>query len=73
MYAQLDQKVVKAELLFFWFSGWTQLPFVSTADHTDKLFKNMFPDFKIVINKYRMTTYGMCNWSSCKANYKWPE
>ena len=47
----LDQKVVKAELLFTCFLVEHNFP-LSTADHAGKLFKYMFPDFKIVI-KYR--------------------
>ena len=49
--AHLDQKVVKAELLFTCFLVEHNFP-LSTADHAGKLFKYMFPDFKIVI-KYR--------------------
>ena len=30
---------------------------LGTVDHTGKLFRNMLPDFKIVINKHRMTTH----------------
>ena len=49
--AHFDQKVVKAELLFTGFLVEHNLS-LSTADHAGKLFKNMFPDSKIV-NKYR--------------------
>ena len=49
--ANLDQKVVKAELLFSSFLVEHNLP-LSTADHAAKPFRNMFPDSKIV-NKYQ--------------------
>ena len=49
--ANLDQKVVKAKLLFSGFLVEHELP-LTTADHAAKLFRNMFPDTKIV-NKYR--------------------
>ena len=49
--ANLDQKVVKAKLLFSGFLVEHELP-LTTADHAAKLFRNMFPDSKIV-NKYR--------------------
>ena len=49
--ANLDQKVVKAKLLFSGFLFEHKLP-LTTADHAAKLFRNMFPDSKIV-NKYR--------------------
>ena len=49
--ANLDQKVVKAELLFPGFLVKHNLP-LSTADHAVKLFRNMFPDSKIM-TKYR--------------------
>ena len=49
--ANLCQKVMKAELLFSGFLIEHNLP-LSTADHAAKLFRNMFPDSKIV-NKYR--------------------
>ena len=49
--ANLNQKVVKAELLFSGFLVKHNPP-LSTADHTAKLLTNVFPDFKIV-NKYR--------------------
>ena len=49
--ANLDQKVVKTELLFSGFLVQHNLP-LSTADHASKLFRNMFPDSKIV-NKCR--------------------
>ena len=67
--ANLDQKVAKAELLFTGFLVEHNLP-LSTADHAAKLFRNMFPDSKIV-NKYRCgrTKTTHVNWSSCKANY----
>ena len=41
--ANLEQKVVKAELLFSGFLVKHNLP-LSTADHAAKLFRNMFPD-----------------------------
>ena len=49
--ANLDQKLVKAKLIFSPFLVEHELP-LTTADHTAKLFRNMFPDSKIV-NKYR--------------------
>ena len=49
--ANLEQKVVKSELLFSGFLLKHNLPF-STADHTAKIFRNMFPDSQIV-KKYR--------------------
>ena len=49
--ANLDQKVVKAELLFPGFLVKHNLP-LSTANHAVKLFRNMFPDSKIM-TKYR--------------------
>ena len=49
--AILDQKVVKAKLLFSGFLFEHELS-LTTADHAAKLFRNMFPDSKIV-NKYR--------------------
>ena len=49
--ANLDQKVVKADLLFFGFLVEHNHP-LSTVDHGARLFRNMFPDSKIV-NKYR--------------------
>ena len=49
--ANLDQKVVTAEVLFSGFLVKYNLP-LSTADHAVKLFRNMFPDSKIM-NKYR--------------------
>ena len=49
--ANLDQKVVKTELLFSGFLVEHNLPLI-TADHAAKLFRNRFPDSKIV-NKYR--------------------
>ena len=49
--ARLDQKVVEAKLLFSGFMVELELPLTS-ADHSAKLFRNMFPDSKIV-NKYR--------------------
>ena len=51
MTANSDQKVVKAELPFPGFLVKHNLP-LSTADHAVKLFRNMFPDSKIM-NKYR--------------------
>ena len=45
--ANLDQKVVKAKLLFSGFLVEHELP-LTTADHAAKLFRNMFPDSKIV-------------------------
>ena len=45
--ANLDQKVVKAKLLFSGFLVEHDLP-LTTSDHTAKLFRNMFPDSKIV-------------------------
>ena len=50
MTANLDQKVVKAKLLFSAFLVEHKLP-LTTADHAAKLFRNIFPDSKIV-NKY---------------------
>ena len=47
----LDQKVVKAKLLFSGFLVEHELP-LTTADHAVKLFRNMFSDSKIE-NKYR--------------------
>ena len=47
---KLDQKVVEAKLLFSGFMVQHELP-LTTADHSAKLFRNMFPDSKIV-NKY---------------------
>ena len=47
----LDQKVVKATLLFSAFLVKHKLPLTS-ADHPAKIFRNMFPDFEIM-NKYR--------------------
>ena len=49
--ANLDQKVVKTKLFFSGFLVEHDLP-VTTADHSAKLFRNMFPDSKIV-SKYR--------------------
>ena len=49
--ANLNQKVVQVELPFSYFLLVHNLP-LSTADHAAKLFRNMFPDSKIV-NKYR--------------------
>ena len=49
--ANLDQKVVKAKLLFSAFLVEHKLPLTS-ADHLAKIFRNMFPDFEIM-NKYR--------------------
>ena len=49
--ANLDKNVVKTELLFSGFLVEHNLPLI-TADHAAKLFKNRFPDSKIV-NKYR--------------------
>ena len=49
--ANLDQKVVKTKLFFSGFLVEHELS-LTTADHTAKLFRNMFPDSKIV-NKYR--------------------
>ena len=49
--ANLDQKEVKAKLIFFGFLIEHELP-LTTANHAAKLFRNMFPDSKIV-NKYR--------------------
>ena len=46
----LDQKVVEAKLLFSGFLAEHELP-LTTADHGAKLFRNMFPDSKIM-NKY---------------------
>ena len=51
MTANLDQKVPKAKLLFSGFLVEHKLP-LTTANHAAKLFRNMFPDSKIV-NKYR--------------------
>ena len=51
MTANINQKVVKAELFFSVFLVEHNLP-LSTADHTAKLFRNMFPDPKI-LNKYQ--------------------
>ena len=48
--ASFDKKVVKAELLFSGFLVEHNVP-LSTVDHAAKLFRNMFPDFKIM-NKY---------------------
>ena len=45
--ANLDQKAVKAELLFFGFLVEHNL-LLSTPDHAAKLFRSMFPDSKIV-------------------------
>ena len=50
MTLNLNQKVVKTELQFSGFLVEHDLP-LSTAGHVAKLFKNMFPDSKIV-NKY---------------------
>ena len=44
--ANLDQKVVKTKLFFSGFLVEHDLP-VTTADHSAKLFRNMFPDSKI--------------------------
>ena len=44
--AHLDQKVVKAKLFFPGFLVEHELP-LTTANHTAKLFRNMFPDSKI--------------------------
>ena len=49
--ANLDQKVVKAKLNFSAFLVEHEL-LLTTADHAAKLFRNMFPDSKVV-NKYR--------------------
>ena len=49
--ANLHQKVVKAKLLFSGFLIEHELP-LTAANHAAKLFRNMFPDSKIV-NKYR--------------------
>ena len=51
--ANLNQKIVKAKLLFsgFLLEHEHELP-LTTADHAAKLFRNMFPDSEIV-NKYR--------------------
>ena len=49
--ANLDQKVVKTKLLFSGFLIEHELS-LTTANHAAKLFRNMFPDSKIV-NKYR--------------------
>ena len=49
--ANLNQKVVEAELLFSGFLVEHNLP-LSTTDHAAQLFRNMFPDSKIV-NKHR--------------------
>ena len=49
--ANLCQKVMKTELLFSGFLVEHNLP-LSTVDHTAKLFRNIFPNSKIV-NKYR--------------------
>ena len=49
--SNLNQKVVKAKLLFSGFLVEHELP-LATANHAAKLFRNMFPDSKIV-NKYR--------------------
>ena len=51
MTTNLDQKVVKAEVLCSGFLVKHNLP-LSTANHAAKLFKDMFPDSEIV-NKYR--------------------
>ena len=50
MTTNLDQKVVKAKLLFSGFLAEHDLP-LTTADHGAKLFRNMFPDSKIM-SKY---------------------
>ena len=47
----LNQNVVKAEVLFLVFLIKHNLP-LSIADQASKLFRNMFPDSKIV-NKHR--------------------
>ena len=49
--SNLNQKVVKAKLLFSGFLVEHELP-LATANHAAKLFRNMFPDSKIV-SKYR--------------------
>ena len=49
--SNLNQKVVKAKLLFSGFLVEHELP-LATANYVAKLFRNMFPDSKIV-NKYR--------------------
>ena len=57
--ANLDQKVAKAKLHFSGFLVEHELP-LTNANHAAKLFRNIFPDSKIV-NKYRCgrakTTY----------------
>ena len=45
--ANLSQKVVKADLLLSGFLIEHNLPLI-TADHNAKLFRNMFPDSKMV-------------------------
>ena len=71
--ANLNQKAVKAERLFSGFLVEHNLP-LSTGDHATKLFRNMFPDSKIV-NKYRCgrTKTTHANWSGCKGYYWRPE
>ena len=56
----LDHKVVKAKLLFSAFLVEHELPLTS-PDHSAKIFRNMFPDFKIM-NKYR---YGRTKTTHC--------
>ena len=72
--ANSDQKVVKAKLLCSAFLVEHDLP-LTTADHAAKLFRNMFPDSKIV-NKHRFgrtkTTHTF-RWCGLKANYQRPE
>ena len=51
MTVNLDQKLLKAELLFSGFLVKHNLP-LSTVDHATKLFRNMFPDSK-KLNKYQ--------------------
>ena len=49
--ANLEQKVVKTEVFFSGFLVEYNLP-LSTADYSAKLFRNMFPDSKVV-NKHQ--------------------